>query len=100
MKTIIVRDYINSAVSKESALIIRNKIEEYLPKEDKLILDFSKITKFTALFFNFSTGYMISFLGLKGYDSRIYLINLSELGESVYKNSYRNSVEKYSYNKN
>lgn len=34
------------------------------------------------------------------YESKIYLINLAELGESVYKDSYRNSVEKYSYNKN
>lgn len=95
MKTIIVNEFIKSAFAQEKALIIRNKIQEYLAEEDKIILDFAGITKFTALFFNFSTGYIISLIGPKNYDDKISLINLSALGQSAYKSSYNNAVEKY-----
>lgn len=99
MKTIIVNEFIKSAFSQEKALLIRNKIEEYLPKEDKIILDFSGITKFTTLFFNFSTGYIISLLGPDEYNKRISLVNLSSLGKSTYDSSYNNAIDKYEPNK-
>lgn len=99
MKTIIVKDFINSAFSQEKALIIRKKIEVGLLKEDKIILDFSGITKFTTLFFNFSTGYIISLIGPDKYNEKVSLVNLSQLGQSTYDSSYKNAVDKYEPNK-
>lgn len=99
MKTIVVNELFKSAFSQEKALILRGKIEEYLKSEDKIILDFSEISKFTTLFFNFSTGYIISSLGPQKYDKVISVINLSPLGKSTYESSYKNAVEKYTPNK-
>ena len=99
MKTIVVNELFKSAFSQENALILRGKIEECLKNEDKIILDFSGISKFTTLFFNFSTGYIISTLGPKKYDEFISVTNLSPLGKSTYESSYKNAVEKYKPNK-
>lgn len=99
MKTIVVNQIIKSAFSQEKALLLRKTIEECLKDEDKVILDFSGISKFTTLFFNFCTGYIISAIGPDNYDEKISLINLSPLGQSTYESSYRNAVEKYIPNK-
>lgn len=100
MKAIMVNEFITSAFSQEKALILRKVIEENLAKEDKIVLDFSGITKFTTLFFNFSTGYYISLLGPTVYNNKISLVNLSDLGKSTYDSSYENAAEKYEPNKN
>lgn len=95
MKTIKVNEIISSAFSQQKALVLREKIEEYLKQEDRIVLDFKGITKFTTLFFNFSTGYYISLLRPEEYNKKIELINLSELGNSVYQSSYENAAMKY-----
>lgn len=99
MKTIIVNEFIKSAFSQEKALLLRKKIEECFSNDDKIVLDFSGITKFTTLFFNFSTGYIISAFGPDKYNEKISLINLSPLGQSTYESSYKNAAEKYKPNK-
>ena len=99
MKDDILHEFIKGAFAQEKAVIIRNKIEECLDA-DKITLDFAGITKFTALFFNFSTGYILSLIGPENYDNKISLINLSALGQSMYESSYNNAVKKYESNKN
>lgn len=87
-----VNDFLPSAFSNEQSELLRSKIDAVLKKEDKIVLDFSGITKFTTLFFNFSTGYFINLLGKEKYDSKFEIQNLNKLGESTYIHSYNNSV--------
>ena len=93
MISIKVNDFLQSAFSNEQAELLKNEINKYIDKEDKIILDFSGITKFTTLFFNFSTGYFVNFLGKEKYDRIFEIKNLNILGESTYIHSYNNSVK-------
>ena len=95
MSIIRVHEIINSAFSQEKAIILRERIAKIITYEQEIVLDFEGITKFTTLFFNFSTGYFVSILGPKEYDKKIKLVNLTELGKSVYESSYLNAVTKY-----
>ncbi len=95
MNKIIVKELFSSAFSESKALILRNVIQEKIDLNESVELDFTGITKFTTLFFNFSTGYFISVLGPVEYNKRITLKGLSELGESTYQSSYNNAIEKY-----
>lgn len=92
MVNICVNDFLPSAFSNDQAELLKQKINEVVNKEDKIILDFKGITKFTTLFFNFSTGYFINQLGKEAYDKKFELKNLNTLGESTYIHSYNNSV--------
>lgn len=95
MKTILVRDLFLSAFSESKAVILRSEIQKLLEQKEKIMIDFEGVSKYTTLFFNFSTGYFISLLGQKKYDEMISLKGLSTLGRSTYKNSYDNAVKKY-----
>ncbi len=99
MKKIVVRDLFSSAFSESKAMILKNKMITDLKTEKKIEVDFTGITKFTTLFFNFSTGAILASLGPEEYDRRIILIGLSELGQSTYKSSYENAKSKYSPDK-
>ena len=92
MKTIKVAGVIQNAFSSEQAKLLKSEIEKELVMEENVELDFTDISKFTTLFFNFSTGYFISKLGKTEYDRRIKVKNLTKLGESAYRNSYENAV--------
>lgn len=93
MTEIKVNDFLQSAFSNEQAEILKKEIKKSVEnKEDKIVLDFDGITKFTTLFFNFSTGYFLSSLGKEKYDKMFEIINLNDLGESTYIHSYNNSV--------
>ncbi len=92
MISICVSDFLPSAFSNEQAELLKRKINEVINQEDKIVLDFDGITKFTTLFFNFSTGYFINLLGKERYDDKFELRNLNQLGESTYFHSYNNSV--------
>lgn len=91
MTIIKVNDFLQSAFSNEQAELLREKIDGVI-NDDKIILDFTGITKFTTLFFNFSTGYFVNQLGKKAYDAKFDIQNLNKLGESTYIHSYNNSV--------
>lgn len=93
MVNIKVKDILPSAFSNEQAELLKGKINEVL-EDNKIVLDFSGITKFTTLFFNFSTGYFINLLGKEKYDSKFEIQNLNELGESTYIHSYNNSIRR------
>ncbi len=95
MKIIKVRELFSSAFAESKALILRTEIEKLLDKGEKIIIDFEGISKYTTLFFNFSTGYLVSLLGPEKYGEVISLQGLSPLGKSTYENSYKNAVKKY-----
>lgn len=95
MVKVIVKDLFSSAFSESRAIILRNEIKKILDRNESVLLDFTGISKYTTLFFNFSTGYFVSILGPNEYDNKIKLIGLSELGESTYRSSYENAIEKY-----
>ena len=92
MITINVANFLQSAFSNDQAEMLKGKIEEALNKEEKITIDFKGITKFTTLFFNFSTGYFITTLGKKKYDDIFQVVNLNELGQSTYNHSYNNCI--------
>lgn len=93
MEKIKVCDFIESSFSNAQAMILKAVIAKKLAKNpDRVVLDFSGITRFTTLFFNFSTGYYLKMLGKEEYDRTFELINLSELGQSTYYHSYNNSL--------
>lgn len=94
MKTIIVKQLCSNTFSKKNALLLRNEISKSLNQEESIMLDFEDTSKYTTLFFNFSTGYFISLLSKEEYDKRISLKGLSPLGKSMYKASYNNAVMK------
>ena len=98
MSQVVVRKLFSGsgAFSKSQAEILRSVIQEKIDAEKDVELDFTGITRFTASFFNFSTGYFIIVLGVEEYDRRIYLTGLSEFGEDVYRSSYNNAVKKQS----
>ena len=95
MNKIIVKELFSSAFSESKAVILRNAIQKALDSNNCIEIDFSGISKFTTLFFNFSTGYLVSVLGPTVYNEKIKLSGLSELGESTYKSSYENAIEKF-----
>ena len=94
MKTIIVKQICANTFSKKNALLLRNEISKLLKQEESIILDFEGTSKYTTLFFNFSTGYFIFLLSKEEYDKRISLKGLSPLGKSMYMVSYNNAVMK------
>ena len=53
MMTIVVANFLPNAFSNDQAEQLKEKIVEALKTDDKIIIDFRGITKFTALFFNF-----------------------------------------------
>jgi hypothetical protein len=92
MKTILVKDYINNAFSTTQARILGEKIQEVLNIGEEIQLDFSDISRFTTLFFNFSLGKYITELGKEKYDDTFKITNLSALGENTYFHSYENAA--------
>ena len=93
---IIVKDLFSSAITKNNALLLREHVIQLLDKDRIVILDFSGVTKYTILFFNFSTGYFVFKLeGEEEYNKRIKLEGLTKLGRSFYKSSYNNAVKKF-----
>lgn len=95
MKKILVKELFSSAFSESKAIVLREEIEKILAQKETVVIDFADISKYTTLFFNFSTGYFVSLLGPEEYNANIKLEGLSDLGESTYKSSYDNAIEKY-----
>ncbi len=92
MKKIKVSDIITNAFSSEQAALLKEEMKKYLENNEKILLDFAGINKYTTLFFNFSTGYFIGKIGKENYDKLVELENLSNLGQSTYQNSYNNAI--------
>lgn len=92
MMTIVVANFLPNAFSNDQAEQLKEKIVEALKTDDKIIIDFRGITKFTALFFNFSTSHFLSVMGKAKYDKIFQVINLNELGQSTYNHSCNNCI--------
>ena len=95
MKIIAVKKLFSNAFSEKNALILRSEIQKLLNTKEKILIDFEGISKYTTLFFNFSTGYFISLLGVEKYNEKISLKGLSSLGKRTYQNSYKNAIKSY-----
>ena len=101
MEKIIVKDLFNknSAISQGNAILLRDHILKVLSEREgkSIIVDFSGITNYTILFFNFSLSYLICKYGTEWFDRLIHIEGLSELGKHFYTISRTNAiVEKYS----
>ena len=95
MKIIAVKKLFSNAFSEKNALILRSEVQKLLNTKEKILIDFEGISKYTTLFFNFSTGYFISLLGVEKYNEKISLKGLSSLGKRTYQNSYKNAIKSY-----
>ena len=72
MNRIKVINLIPKAFSNEQASVLRDEIKKLLDAgAQKIEIDFSGITVFTTLFFNFSTGVFINEMGKEKYDKGI-----------------------------
>ncbi len=97
MNKIKVCDLVDNGLSEKNGIILRNKILEYLEKDDKVTLDFSNITLFATPFFNSFIGYFVLKINPEKTKEKIIITNISELGKDTYNHSYENAV--YIYNK-
>lgn len=95
MKIITVKELFSNAFSEKNSLILRSEIQKLINTKEKILIDFEGVSRYTTLFFNFSTGYFISLLGVEKYNEKISLKGLSPLGERTYQNSYENAIKSY-----
>lgn len=100
-KIIIIKNFINNALSIENGEIIKNEIDKLLIDTNKetdfvtVTLDFSDICLFATPFFNACIGYFVIKLSPDEFNKKIKLINLSTLGQETYNFSYENAVIVY-----
>lgn len=95
IKTITVKELFSNAFSEKNSLLLRSEIQKLLNNKEKILINFEGVSRYTTLFFNFSTGYFISLLGVEKYNEKISLNGLSLLGERTYQNSYENAIKSY-----
>ncbi len=87
--------YTDTGFSASDADSVEKVIKPLLEKQEKIVLDFTGIKTFTALFFNNLLGkYLIQF-GPEKYDDLVQVKNLSEFGEVAYKRSLQNANDYY-----
>ena len=85
-----------NGLTESNGLILRDKIEELIKKEERIVIDFEKITLFATPFFNASIGYFVLKLGPEKFNQKFELINMTKLCEDTFNHSYNNAVESYS----
>lgn len=88
-------DYIKTGFSISDAEALLNAIQYQISRKEKVIIDFSGITIFTALFFNNAFAKFLVKFGPEKYDSMFELINLSDIGTNTYQHSLENAKEYY-----
>lgn len=93
--TIKVIEYIKNGFSIEDADVLEPILKESIKNSDVVELDFKDVRFFTTLFFNSAITKFVKELTPEGYNKKIKLKNLSEVGESTYKHSYENAIEYY-----
>ncbi|MBQ6005613.1 MAG: STAS-like domain-containing protein [Selenomonadaceae bacterium] len=94
VKTIVVRDYINSGFTQDDAEKISDILKAGLPKlseGDAISFDFSNVKFFTTLFFNFAFTSLLKEMPFEEYSKKIILENLSEVGKRAYEHSLENA---------
>lgn len=92
MTKIEVHKFLNTAFGSQDAKILVTEIEYVLDTDSKIILDFSGITSYSALFFNLSLcKYMVNF-GIDKYNDIFTIINMTDNGKIAYDACYLNTV--------
>jgi len=89
------KEHISSGFSAKDAEIISLIINKGLESEKSVEIDFKDIRYFTTLFFNLALTSLLDKMSNEEYQSRIKIINLSEVGQETYEHSYENAVEYY-----
>lgn len=92
-KMIKISNITKMAMSEQDGKNLRTEMQQYLDNGDDVILDFSNISLFATPFFNASIGFFVLRLSPDTLQSKVKLINLSELGEETYKHSLDNATE-------
>lgn len=90
MVNVKISDVSRYAMTEEDGIKLRNIIIEEIEKDNNVTLDFSNITLFATPFFNSSIGFMYLKLN-EEYDKRIFVTNLTTLGETTYQHSIDNA---------
>ncbi len=99
MKTIKISSYMKLCLSSREGERLRSIINDFLKNNDCVILDFSDITVFASPFFNISLGYFINEFGPEGYDKKIKVENLSQVGRKTYEKVIENAIDYYKSSK-
>jgi len=89
------KNHISNGFSADDADILSQIINDGLKKDSKITIDFENVKYFTSLFFNLAITRYLDEMTVEEYDSRIKIINLSEVGMDAYALSYENAVEYY-----
>lgn len=84
------------ALSKKDGMMIREQIQKALESYEKVTVDFEGITKFATPFFNSCFAYFILELSPEEYQNRIFVCNLTALGEKSYDRATQNAKNYYS----
>lgn len=94
---IYVKELFTNGLTESNGLILRNKIEEILQKNENemIVIDFDDLALFATPFFNASIGYFVLKLGPEEFINKFKLKNMTKLCEDTYQHSYENAVEKY-----
>ena len=83
-------DVENNAMTEAGGIKLRDIINQFIEKNETVVVDFSSISLFATPFFNACFGYF--FCKLKeDYDHFISVTNLSSLGISTYNHSIENA---------
>ena len=93
MKTIMVKDHIETAFSTDDANILKSAIDKVLDENERVILDFTGITIFTSLFMGSMISKYIQMLGPEDYKNKIQVWGLSDLGQETYDHSLAFATE-------
>ncbi len=88
-------NYTEQGFSVSDAESVEKVIKPLLEKQEKVILDFSGVKTFTALFFNKLLGKYLIQLGPEKYDDLVQVKNLSAFGESAYQHSLQSANDYY-----
>jgi hypothetical protein len=96
MKTILVRDYADMALTERDGMKLRAAIERLLQNEPAVLLDFSGISLFATMFFNASIGHLVMQLSPTVCAGRILITNISDLGRETYQHTFENARDIFS----
>lgn len=95
---ILIKDFCSTALSEANGIILRQKIEEFIPNltdDTFIILDFSDIRLYASPFFNACISFLVNKYSPDFVLKKLKLENITELGEKTYLKSYNNAVEDY-----
>lgn len=93
MTEIKIKEICSIAMTEEQGLLVRNTIAPFLSVNEPVVLDFTEISLFAAMFFNASIGYYVVKKGAEYCARNIHLRNISPLGKETYQHLLSNAKE-------